>query len=207
MAQTTPPNQIEALLDAAERVVIRQGIGNLTFDAVAKEAGVSKGGVLHHFKTKNLLIEGMVTRSAEGWRSCYSAAHDATPEGPGRMARALLNHCLSDAQCWTEELRSSSSAVFAALAQNPDLIDPMRSAFSELYQRIEDDGLPPGVGEMVAAAIDGMWLEWVLGLAPLNQERVARVRRALERCLDACASCDETENESRESDADSEGDG
>ena len=204
MAQTTPSNQIEALLDAAERVVLRQGIGNLTFDAVAEEAGVSKGGVLHHFKTKNLLIEGMVTRSAEGWRTCYTTAYEGTPEGPGRMARALLGHCLSDAKCWMEELRSSSSAVFAALAQNPDLINPMRSAYSDLYDKIREDNLPPGVGEMVAAAIDGMWLEWVLGLAPLDQERVARVRGALEKCLAACAPCGTTKDETGEDDADSD---
>lgn len=182
----TSPTQLEALLAAAERVVVRQGIANLTFDAVASEAGVSKGGVLHYFKTKDHLVEGLVTRTADGWRKCYSDAYERTSPGPGRMARALLGHCLSDAACWTDELRSSSSAVFAALAQNPDLIEPMRAAYSELYQRIAADGLPPGIGEMVAAAIDGLWLEWVLGLAPLDQARVVRVRRALEECLERC---------------------
>lgn len=34
----------EALLDAAEAVVMHGGAGNLTFDAVARQAGVSKGG-------------------------------------------------------------------------------------------------------------------------------------------------------------------
>jgi hypothetical protein len=101
------------------------------------------------------------------------------------MARALLNHCLSDAQCWTEELRRSTSAVFAALAQNPSLIQPMRAAYADLHQRISEDGLPPGVSEAVAAAIDGLWLDWVLGLVPLDQERVVRVRLALEEMV-AC---------------------
>jgi hypothetical protein len=85
------------------------------------------------------------------------------------MARALLSHCLSDAQGWTDQLRRSSSAVFAALAQNPSLIEPMRAIYSDLRRRIAEDGLPPGVGEAVAAAIDGLWLYWVLGLAPVNQ--------------------------------------
>lgn len=173
----------DKLLDAAERVVARQGIANLTLDAVAAEAKLSKGGLLHHYPSKDRLVEALVQRSADNWHSCYTAAYEQTPTGPGRMARALLNHCLSDAECWTEELRRSSSAVFAALAQNPTLIQPMRKVYSELHRKIADDGLPAGVSEAVAAAIDGLWLDWVLGIAPLEQERVVRVRVALEQML------------------------
>lgn len=173
----------DTLLDAAEAVVVRQGIANLTLDAVAAEAGMSKGGLLHHFPTKDRLVEALVTRSAENWRACYMEAYGRTPEGPGRMARALLDHCLSDAQCWTEELQRSSSACFAALAQNPSLIEPMRAVYGDLHRRVAEDGLPPGVGEAVAAAIDGLWLYWVLGLATVNQELVVRVRIALEDML------------------------
>ena len=175
------------LLDAAEAVVARQGIGNLTLDAVAAEAGISKGGLLHHFPNKDRLIEALVARSADNWRRCYTEAYERTPEGPGRMARGLLNHCLSDAECWTEELRRSTSAVFAALAQNQSLIQPMRAAYNELHQRIAQDGLPAGVSEAVVAALDGLWLNWVLGLAPLDQARVVRVRTALEDVLARCA--------------------
>ncbi len=173
----------DKLLNAAEAVVVRQGIANLTLDAVAAEAGMSKGGLLHHFPTKDRLVEALVTRAAENWRACYMEAYGRTPEGPGRMARALLSHCLSDAQGWTDELRRSSAAVFAALAQNPSLIEPMRAVYSDLRRRIAEDGLSPGVGEAVAAAIDGLWLYWVLGLAPVNQELVVRVRIALEDML------------------------
>jgi AcrR family transcriptional regulator len=173
----------DKLLDAAEAVVVRQGIANLTLDAVAAEAGMSKGGLLHHFPTKDRLVAALVTRSAENWRACYMEAYGRTPEGPGRMARALLSHCLSDAQGWTDQLRHSSSAVFAALAQNPSLIEPMRAVYSDLHRRIADDGLPPGVGEAIAAALDGLWLDWVLGLAPVTQELVVRVRIALEDML------------------------
>ncbi len=173
----------DTMLDAAEAVVVRQGIANLTLDAVAAEAGISKGGLLHHFPTKDRLVEAMVTRCAENWRATYLEAYERAPEGPGRMARALLDHCLTDAQSWTEELRRSSSAVFAALAQNPALIQPMRAVYDDLHRRIAEDGLPPGVGEAVVAATDGLWLDWVLGLVPVNQELVGRVRSALDDML------------------------
>lgn len=172
-----------ALLDAAETVVVRQGIASLTLDAVAAEAGVSKGGLLHHFRSKDRLVEAMVARSADEWRACFTGAYEGTAPGPGRMARALLGHCLSDAGIWTKELRRSSTACFAALAQNPALIAPMREVYAELHRRLADDGLAAGVGEAVAAAIDGLWLYWVLGLAEVDHALVARVRRALELML------------------------
>lgn len=173
----------DALLDAAEAVVGRQGIASLTLDAVAAEVGMSKGGVLHHFPTKDRLVEAMVVRSAEAWRTQFTRAYELMPPGPGRMARALFHHCLSDAKGWTRELQRSSSACFAALAQNPKLIAPMRDVYSDLHERLAHDGLPPGVGEAVGAAINGLWLYWVLGLVPVNQALVVKVRAALEDAL------------------------
>jgi AcrR family transcriptional regulator len=172
-----------ALFDAAEAVVARQGFANLTLDAVAAEAGMSKGGLLHHFRTKDRLVEGLVTRAAENWRACWMGSYEKASEGPGRMTRALLKHCLSDAKSRTEQLRRSSSAVFAALAQNPSLIEPMRAVYSDLHRRIAEDGLPPGVGEAVVTAIDGLWLYWVLGLVPVDQELMNRLGAALEEML------------------------
>src|SRR5437764_3199185 len=91
------------LLDAAEAVVERQGIGNLTLDAVAAEAGMSKGGLLHHFPSKDQLVEALVIRCAENWRAQYMDAYARTPEGPGRMTRALIGYCLTDVKIWTDQ--------------------------------------------------------------------------------------------------------
>jgi len=52
----------DTLLDAAEAVVLREGAGNLTFEAVAKVAKVSKGGVLYAFANKDMLIDAMLRR-------------------------------------------------------------------------------------------------------------------------------------------------
>jgi AcrR family transcriptional regulator len=183
MGKTDTAELINTLLDAAETVVERQGIANLTLDAVAAQAGLSKGGLLYHFPSKDRLVEALVARSAASWRQCFEEGYERAAEGPGRMARALLDHCLSDAEGWTAELRRSSSACFAALAQNPSLMQPMRDVYADLHRRVADDGLPPGVGEAVAAAIDGLWLYWVLGLAEVNQDLVVRVRGALEQLL------------------------
>lgn len=169
------------LLDAAENVVVRQGIANLTLDAVAAEAKMSKGGLLHHFPNKDRLVEAMVQRSADSWRACYTSAYELAEPGPGRQARGLLSHCF--AKNWTDQLRKSSSAVFAALAHNPSLIQPMRAAYQELYRRIEDDELPPGIGEAMVAAVDGLWLQWVLGLVQVDDALLKKVGAGLTELL------------------------
>jgi AcrR family transcriptional regulator len=174
----------DALLDAAEAVVVQRGIADLTLNAVAEEVGMSKGGVLHHFPSKDLLIEAMVRRSAESWRARYTEAYARTSEGPGRMARALLDNCLSDAKGWKRDVQRGSSACFAALAQNPELIEPMRAVYSDLQHRLANDGLPCGVGEAVGAAINGLWLYSVLGLVPVSEDLMGRVRHALDHVLE-----------------------
>src|SRR3712207_9422759 len=49
-------------LEAAERVVARDGVARLSLDAVAGNADVSKGGLLYHFPNKDALIDRKSTR-------------------------------------------------------------------------------------------------------------------------------------------------
>jgi AcrR family transcriptional regulator len=179
-----PASREDVLLDAAEAVIVRDGIASLTLDAVAAQAGASKGGLLHHFPNKDRLVEALVVRTAAAMRAHHEQAYLETPEGPGRMARALLESTLRDMNEWCVSCRQGSAAAFAALAHNPSLIQPMRAVYADLYRRVaEDDGLPAGVGDAVVAAIDGLWLYWVLGLVPVDQNMIVRVRKALEQIL------------------------
>ena len=52
----------ETVLDAFERLVIDRGERAATLEAVAVEAGVSKGGLLYHYGAKKDLVEGLVSR-------------------------------------------------------------------------------------------------------------------------------------------------
>ena len=68
------------LLDAAAAVVRRDGAGALTLDAVAAEAGVSKGGLLYHFPTKEAMIAVLLER-LDRLLAEDVAAMAAAPEG------------------------------------------------------------------------------------------------------------------------------
>ena len=50
----------DTIIDAAEVVVAEVGAAHMTLDAVAGKAGISKGGLLYHFPTKEALLEAMI---------------------------------------------------------------------------------------------------------------------------------------------------
>lgn len=57
-----PPLARERVLDAFEAIVIAEGERAATLEATAKAAGVSKGGLLYHFRSKDDLIAGLAAR-------------------------------------------------------------------------------------------------------------------------------------------------
>ncbi|QWT25092.1 TetR/AcrR family transcriptional regulator [Subtercola sp. PAMC28395] len=59
---TSAPSARDRVLDAFETILINQGERAATLDAVAAEAGVSKGGLLYHFGSKDALVDGLIER-------------------------------------------------------------------------------------------------------------------------------------------------
>ena len=59
-----PPLARERVLDAYQSILIAEGERAATLEAVAREAGVSKGGLLYHFAAKEDLTAGLVARLA-----------------------------------------------------------------------------------------------------------------------------------------------
>lgn len=57
-----PPHAREIVLDAYESLLIGEGERAATMDATAKAAGVSKGGLLYHFASKDALEAGVIER-------------------------------------------------------------------------------------------------------------------------------------------------
>lgn len=57
-----PPRARESVLDAFERLLIDDGERAATMDAAARAAGVSKGGLLYHFASKDALEQALLER-------------------------------------------------------------------------------------------------------------------------------------------------
>lgn len=75
-----------ALLEAAERVLEREGLAGLTLRAVAREAGVSHAAPAHHFAD----LVGLVSElAAVGFRQFNTAMAAVTSVGSSPLERAL----------------------------------------------------------------------------------------------------------------------
>jgi AcrR family transcriptional regulator len=155
----------ERLLDATERVVARDGVTALTLDAVAKEAAVSKGGLLYHFPSKQALVLGMIERFAQQ-RDCEYASAIASGD-PGAFARALV-----DVRCrpLQHDQVPVHAAILAAVGTNPQYIEPLRERLLHWQARLERDGIDPVTATIVRLAVDGLCIGQLLGLNNLSQD-------------------------------------
>ncbi|MEF2279887.1 TetR/AcrR family transcriptional regulator [Deinococcus sp. YIM 134068] len=145
-----------ALLSAAATVLQAQGAG-LSLDAVAREAGVSKGGLLHHFPSREALLDALALdllarfeRRVEALREREVAEHG---ERPGAWLRAYIAASFdSDPE---------EDALYEALKSLPaiwDQLGVMGEAHARLSARAEADGVPAARAHAVRLACDGLWL-------------------------------------------------
>lgn len=73
----------DALLDAYQATLLERGQRATTLTVVAARAGVSKGGLLYHFASKEALAEGLIARM-DALLEEDVAAMRAAQEGPSR---------------------------------------------------------------------------------------------------------------------------
>jgi AcrR family transcriptional regulator len=150
----------DKLLDAAARLLLRDP-SKLTLDAVAAEAGVSKGGLLYHFASKAQLLDAVVDR----WEASFQAQIDAAADGePGGWTRAYAD--VSARDLTDAHTREIDSGIIAVLALQPERLETVRSRYEGWQERIVDDGIDPVDATIVRLAADGLWFAELLGLAP-----------------------------------------
>lgn len=168
------------ILDAAEMIVIARGVAALTLEAAAREARVSKGGLLYHFASKEALLEALLRRLSAFIAQEFTDCVAAQPEGPGRVARAMLEWGFGEGELACNERHERAGAVFlAAFHHDPRLLAPIRDVIAQMRAAVAADGLPPGHGAAIMAAGDGLFMARLFNLyAPSAAER-AEMRAAL----------------------------
>lgn len=153
----------KALLRAASEVVRAEGVSGLSLEAVARKAGVSKGGLLYHFSTKDALLTAMVTDLLERFEVELEQElrRDEEP-GPGRWLRAFVRATFATPPPDFD----LTAGILAAAATDPLLLAPFRGAFKRWQQLAESDGLDPALATLIRLAADGLWFADLLDVAP-----------------------------------------
>lgn len=170
------------IIEAAERLVTRVGAAHLTLDAVAEEAGVSKGGLLYHFKTKNELLQAILTEHINSKMAALEEVkrRDAA-EGSTELESHL--HAVFDVLCGSCTDREKGVALLAAVANNPELLQPFQEHFDSLSDRLwgKRSRFNPDAAILWLAA-EGLRFFTLLNHDPfIENQREAVISRLLER--------------------------
>ena len=157
----------EKLLDAAYNILRDFGHADLRSAKVSLEAGVSRGGLLHHYATKELLIAAVFERTVE---RMYEASLQQINSAPDD---ALLPAIVADARsrflgC---SYRIMLDILIASGKEKP-LID-VRKALAERYQVTARERwmhrlISTGVEEKTADQVTRLLWNMVKGLAVRN---------------------------------------
>jgi RND family efflux transporter MFP subunit len=173
-----PKNASDAILNAAEDVVRQDGAAHLTLDAVAAKAGISKGGLLYHFHTKEALIQAMIKRLSDTVTSIAKQNEEKFPPGPARLLKSHI--CAMDEMLEKKGMRGVFAALLAAAAHDHKLLDPIRAVRGNLLEELNATGLPDAFNSVIFLALEGLWMTELLDVASHSRkERQAVISQLL----------------------------
>ncbi len=172
----------ERILEALRGVLARGGASAVTLESVAVQAGLSKGGLLYHFKSKEALYAGLLDQAqAEVTASMAARTAHTSP------ARAYLEYSLPE----TELEAASTSALIAAVRADDSVGADAAAALVELFHRWEEPLLAgvddPVLAQTVRLVGLGLYLGAVAGLPTPDPDLLTQVIDRLVAEVDAGA--------------------
>ena len=172
--------RVVAILEAACRVVVREGAHGLRMAAVAREAGVSKALVHYYFATRQELVRSAFSWSEEQWQSALRERIRSAPDAAARIEQALLL-TLDPAEPFAEH-RALWNEVWSSLRFDDELRPLVDSSYRKWIQRLtilvrgaraegsaQSEGDPRDTAWRLAALADG--IDSMLYLELLGRER------------------------------------
>ncbi len=165
----------EPILEAAGRVIAEIGARHMTLDAVAREAGVSKGGLLYHFPSKEALLAAMVESF------CHRLTEAAPVESKKdslALLRALISYRIAARSAHKGDARTAHG-MLAAVAERPSLVEPLADYHRALWRRVKA-GPEPDTAILSWLALEGLLFLEIFNTSPFSSaEREQVIRRIL----------------------------
>lgn len=179
MTMTRTPKARDKVLEAARRIVETKGAGHLTFDELATESGVTRGGITYHFPTKEALLKGLIEADIEDWERT-AVELESTPECGCSRTAALMGQIRCNLDPLDAGHRRFVSGLMGAAMTDPSLLDPIRNHQRKKFSEWRWDDADVMRYLMLLAAEGVFWQDF-FDLNPLPPEVRARLTALIER--------------------------
>jgi AcrR family transcriptional regulator len=144
------------LLESAAQIAVERGLGSLTLDLVAQKAGISKGGLIHHFPSRIALIEGLFDRLLFVFEKSIEEFISCDKNESGKFTRAYIK---ATANSCDDDRKSKLLGAFALAMSNDEALSAKwRDWLQKQIEKYGEDKNPV-LGSVIRYAADGIWLE------------------------------------------------
>lgn len=171
------PSQRDRILDAYTDLVVTSGADTVTLDAVAAAAGVSKGGLLYHFGSREALLDGLLDRARDLNDADLATARSAS-EGP---ARYYLRTSVDDPGAGSAVYRATVAMIKLAATESR-AAEVTRRCMAGWRDALTEELGDPLAADIVATVGDGIYLRSIVGdsspgLSSVIEEVIRRAER------------------------------
>ena len=165
-----------AVLDAAVSVLAERGTA-ASVQHIATAAGLSKGGLLHHFPDREALLYAVAEDHLERFRARVLALVDLSENRPGKVLRAYVRAlCGLDAGLMAEY--GTFAGIWPALEKIPGVQALSDQDNDDWFVLFESDGLDPDRILVVRYAAEGLAVAHSYD-ANVSVQALERARRVL----------------------------
>lgn len=147
----------ERLLEIAEGIVRSDGAAGLTIDALARAAGISKGGVQYSFSSKEDLIHALIER----WTRQFDALLGEIDEAP---PADLIRKYIKVMRSSQAAMNAKMAGLMIAYIQNPQNIIETREWYRAMFRRLDGGGSEAQAARVALLAIEGLFLLRITGI-------------------------------------------
>lgn len=156
------------LLDQAARLSVEEGLASISLQDVAAAAGVTKGGLLHHFPSKQVLVEAMFTDFLAALDREIDGLIAADSEPHGSFSRAYVEAMFRQGD---PGANSPCAVLGIAMLTDPRLRDLWAKWLAARLDRHRETDDAPEL-ELIRYAADGVWLADFMELRPANRTQL-----------------------------------
>lgn len=175
METTSILSKRQDILQSASYLVCSKGVSNVTLDAIAKEAGISKGGLLYHFPSKEVLFQAMVTNIIDRVTEGINKRVSDDPNPHGKWCRAYVEEIFTQ----FGDLAKMNAGLLAAISTNPGMLRPLQEHYEVWKYKMEHDGIDPVSAMVIRLAVDGLKFNALFGISSLQEGDKTQLMDAL----------------------------